>query len=118
MRPKDQGTRWESAIVTSAMAFGIDARRIAEGGQNDLGDIQLDVPNGDIWILEAKHRTNLNTHQTLRAAKKKAPAYANVAVIWKKSVRKAGNQNRTPDGEPSVVILDLPTFLTLIGDNQ
>ena len=117
-KAKAQGTRWETALVTAARAFGIEGRRLAEGGINDPGDIQLEPSNGDIWIIEAKHRANLNAHQALSAAKKKAPAYALVAVAWKKTVRKSNNQKRSADGEPSIVVLDLATFLTLIGDDQ
>ena len=40
------------------------AQRFAEGGSNDLGDIQLFV-DGVEYFIEAKSRQNLNIHQSL-----------------------------------------------------
>jgi hypothetical protein len=36
---KQKGTRWESDIVAYLGAEGIPARRVAQSGQNDTGDI-------------------------------------------------------------------------------
>ena len=48
-RNKQAGTRWESAVVVYLREQGVDARRVAQTGVRDLGDIHA----GD-WTLEAK----------------------------------------------------------------
>ena len=114
-KPKNQGTRYESTIVTLAKVYGLEAERIAEGGSLDLGDIRIYTPDGD-WIIEAKHRANLNIHQTVDKANAKAYP-RRVAVFWKRSVRKKGNTNRTPAG-PDIVAMRIDTFLEAIGGTR
>ncbi len=84
---KAQGTRFESALVNIANAFGLDAQRIAEAGINDRGDIEIlgNYPNRTV-----------------------------VALAWKRLVNKGGVK-RGPDGEPVVVVVSLHDFLTLLG---
>jgi len=114
-KSKAQGTRFETAIVGTLQAVGFGtARRIAEGGSNDEGDIEFDDAAGEHWIIEAKATANLNVSQTLHKAKIKAPAYSNVAVVWKRLTRKSGNERRTPDGVPIVVVLDWQTYMDLV----
>lgn len=108
-KPKRQGTAWETAIVKAAHAYGIPARRLAEEGSNDPGDIQL----GDTWILEARHRQNMNIHEALAKAKRKSPL-PNTAVVWKRMKRKKPGQQRRRSAGPPIVAIDLPTFLQLI----
>ena len=56
-----------------------------------FGDIECEntfaglIPNPKI-ILEAKHRQNLNVHQTLAKAKEKAGG--DVILTWKKTIKK------------------------------
>ena len=39
-KPKKQGTSFESSLVNKLIAEGYtDAKRLAEGGSNDIGDI-------------------------------------------------------------------------------
>lgn len=111
-KPKAQGTAWESATVAASQAFGLEAERLAEGGMNDLGDVRIYTPAGD-WIIEAKHRTALNIHETLEKAIRKSGT-PNTAVHWKRSARKKGNTNRTQVGVP-IVAITYERFLELIG---
>jgi hypothetical protein len=113
-RPKKQGTAAETAFVTAARGWGLVARRLPEGGSLDVGDVEVHTPDGDTWVVEVKHRTALNVHQTLHKARVKAGPRHSVAVVWKRSVRKGGNTRRTPDGEPVVVAVRLADFLALL----
>ncbi len=83
---KNQGTRFESTLVNIANALGMNARRIAEGGSKDRGDVEI-VGN--------------------------YPDKTVVALAWKRLVNRGGGK-RVPDGEPTVVVLSLRDFLTLM----
>lgn len=127
-KAKDQGTRYETAIVKRLNEhYGVrlvdhfkepppklPARRVAEGGIADLGDIELELGDKRLpLIIEAKHRQALNLHQTVSKANSKAGLSRSV-VFWKKLTRKAGQQRRTPDGVAEVVAMDVDTFLWLL----
>ena len=59
-KAKKQGTTYESNIVKRLNEnSNMKAQRFAEGGSNDLGDIQLFV-DGEEYFIEAKSRQNLN----------------------------------------------------------
>ena len=63
-KAKKQGTTYESNIVKRLNEnSNMKAQRFAEGGSNDLGDIQLFV-DGEEYFIEAKSRQNLNLHQS------------------------------------------------------
>lgn len=116
MRPRDQGTKWETEIVNRAQDMGLAASRIAEGGIYDRGDIEIwgdSKLGGGYWIVEAKDRANLNIHLALSKARLKAHRLESV-VAWKRRIRKGQNVNRTQDGEP-IVAMTLDLFLELIG---
>lgn len=123
-RPKDQGTRLETATVKYFQKSGLEARRLAEQGRNDLGDIEIYGARQPFpylarqpfpyLILECKARANLNVHQTLAKAIEKARGPAAI-VVWKKLTRKGDNRRRTPDGIGTTVTMDLDTFCRLIG---
>ncbi len=67
-KAKKQGTNYETNIVNRLnQVSNLKAQRFAEGGSNDLGDIQLFVDDEEFFI-EAKSRMNLNLHQTLDKA--------------------------------------------------
>lgn len=113
-KPKAQGTRHESWIVKELDAIGITARRLAEGGSEDEGDVEATI-NGTRWVLEGKARQNLNVQKTLGKARKKAGGDVPVAVIWKRLVKVAGYQNRQPvEGERVTVTLSMDDFIRLI----
>ena len=112
-KPKIQGTNHESWIVKALNAIGITARRLAEGGTYDEGDVEATLA-GERWVLEGKARQTLNVQQTLGKARQKAPG-ARVAVIWKRLVKVAGYTNRQPvAGERVVVILGWDDFVYLV----
>jgi hypothetical protein len=109
-KPKKQGTEWESEIVRRAKEAGFDARRLAEGGSTDEGDVELVSGGGGRMVVEAKHRSNLNVHKELLKAEGKTK-YPTV-IFWKRLGRKDGNTRRTADGPP-VVVMSMETFFDL-----
>ena len=112
-KAKAQGTTHESWVVKELGAAGIAARRLAEGGADDEGDVETYI-HGDRWVLEGKARQTLNIQATLGKARRKAGGLR-VAVVWKRLVKVAGYQNRQPvEGERVVVILGWDDFLFLV----
>lgn len=92
-KPKKQGTAAETRIVKLHRTYGIPARRLAEEGVNDLGDVEIwgswPNPNGSgcmMLIGEVKDRERLNLHDVLDLAEFKAKTYR-VAVFWTKRTR-------------------------------
>lgn len=123
-KARDQGTRYETSIVNRLNKHYqkreldselVVAKRIAEGGIADLGDVELELYRlGHLpLVIEAKHRQALNLHQTVAKANRKAGLSRSV-VFWKKLTRKAGAERRTPDGVAEVVAMDVDTFLWLL----
>lgn len=116
-KAKAQGTTHESWIVKAFAAAGITARRLAEGGADDEGDVEAGI-NGERWILEGKARQTLNVQATLGKARRKAGG-ARVAVVWKRLVKVAGYQNRQPvEGERIVVVIGWDDFMSLVLNNR
>ena len=112
-KPKQQGTRHESWIVNELEAVEVNARRLAEGGSEDEGDVEAFLA-GDRWVLEGKARQTLNVQATLGKARRKAGG-GRVAVVWKRLVKVAGMKNRQPvEGERVVVILGWDDFVFLV----
>jgi Holliday junction resolvase len=117
-KPKAQGTRHESWIVKELDAVGITARRLAEGGSEDEGDVEASF-NGTRWVLEGKATQNLNVQKILGKARRKAGGTTPVAVVWKRLVKVAGLTNRQPvEGERTVVILSWDDFINLIKEGK
>jgi hypothetical protein len=117
-RPKQIGTAWETAVKDRLIAQGYTARRIEEGGRYDVGDVIFVDYYGESWVVECKARANLNVTKTLANAKRKSMQrddHPHTVVAWKKLTRKDGNERRTPDGEPDVVIMDWDLFMALVG---
>lgn len=113
-KQKQQGTSHESWIVKALQDVGINARRLAEGGSADEGDVETFI-GGHRWILEGKARQNLNVQQTLGKARKKAGCSTPVAVIWKRLVRVPGYKVRQPvEGERITVTLGWDDFINLV----
>lgn len=116
-KPKIQGTAFETLTVNKLNEYGFKAKRLAEGGSNDKGDIECENTFSDTLpypkiILEAKHRQNLNVHQTLAKAKEKAGG--DVILAWKKTIRKNDSKVRVADGERIVYILDEDLLFKLL----
>lgn len=117
-KPKAQGTRHESWIVQELQALGIQARRLAEGGSADEGDVEATI-NGARWVLEGKATQNLNIQKILGKARKKAGGETPVAVVWKRLVKVAGYTNRQPvEGERVTVTISWEDFLRLLASKE
>lgn len=113
-RNKQQGTAFETWTRKALNALGIQARRLAEGGSYDEGDVEAHLPGDTRWVIECKARAALNVQDTLAKARRKAGG-APVILIWKRLVRVTGKQKRQPvAGEPIVVILGWDDFVKLI----
>jgi Holliday junction resolvase len=112
-KAKRQGTNYETNIVNRLNQIkNFKAQRFAEGGSNDLGDVQLFI-NDEEFFIEAKSRQNLNLHQTLDKAINKS-GDLNTLVFWKKLKRKSNNERRTNDGVPEVVSMSYDLFVKLL----
>jgi hypothetical protein len=113
-KQKAQGTAHESWTVKALDAIGIQARRIAEGGSADEGDVEAHLPDGR-WVLENKATQTLNVQKILGKARRKAGGSTPVAVVWKRLVKVAGKANRQPvEGERIVVIMSWDDFIRLV----
>ena len=88
------------------------AQRFADGGSNDLGDIQLFV-DGVEYFIEAKSRQNLNIHQSLEKALEKS-GDKNTVLFWKKLKTRDGNSRKSSDGMPEVVSMSYDLFIKLL----
>lgn len=114
--PKKKGTAFETAVVTAARALGFVARRLAEGGMADEGDLELWARDGTRIVIEAKATATLSPQTVLAKATAKARGHGHtgpVALIWKRATVKAGNTKASPDGPP-LVIMPLADWLNLI----
>jgi len=115
VRPKDQGTAFESWLVNRFKAIGLFSQRIAEGGAKDRGDLEVVLDNGMTFIVEAKATQTLNVTRVLNKARVKSGDGIMTVLAWKRLVKlKDGQKKRRPDGEPLVVVLGLDTFELLI----
>lgn len=111
---KKQGTAFETWTRKALNSIGIQARRIAEGGAHDEGDVEAQLDGDTRWVIECKARSALNIQDTLAKARRKAGG-APVILVWKRLVRVTGKQKRQPvSGEPIVVILGWDDFVKLI----
>lgn len=89
-KPKAQGTRWESQVTEQFRLQDIPAGRYPEGGTHDLGDVWVGQPflPGDPPPI--------------------------VALAWKRLIPKPGSSRRVPDGDATVVVIDLGDFIELV----
>lgn len=111
-RSRKQGTKLETGTCLAANARGLNARRLAEAGTRDEGDVEIVTDAGRV-VLECKARAALSLHEAWTKARRKAPADARVAVVWKRLVRKDGNRRRTAAG-PTLVAVPLDDYLDLL----
>ncbi len=86
-KQKNQGTAWETFLVKFFKALGLGARRLAEGGSKDKGDVYVSGTPQDKPLI--------------------------VAVAWKRLVKGTGAR-RVADGEKEVVVITLEDFGTLV----
>mgnify|MGYP001317246624 CR=1 FL=1 len=112
-KAKKQGTNYETNIVNRLNKNeNFRSQRFAEGGSNDLGDIQLFAQDEE-YFIEAKSRQNLNIHQSLDKAIDKSGS-VNTILFWKKLKKMDGNSRRSSDGMPEVVTMSYDLFVKLM----
>ena len=93
VKPKDQGTRAETGFVKTAQQAGCKAWRLAEAGSNDPGDVAVETPDGDTYIVEVKHRDRLSLHAEGEKTERKAAdadlpfPVAGTALYWRRTTR-------------------------------
>ena len=117
-KSKRQGTAFESWLVTRFKNIGLFSQRIAEGGSNDRGDLEVVLENGMTFTVEAKATQTLNVTRVLNKARLKSGDGVFTVLAWKRLVPNKEGERRKPDGEPMVVVMGLDTWelmLTLIG---
>jgi len=83
-RPRNKGTRAETAIVNYLLDQGISAKRLALRGKDDQGDIEVDAP----VLIEAKNCKTMQLAQWVDSIRKKAQP-GDVAVVWHHRPRKS-----------------------------
>lgn len=111
---KKQGTAFETWTRKALNALNIKARRIAEGGAYDEGDVEAHFGPDDRWVIECKSQSALNIQKTLAKARRKAGG-APVILVWKRLVRVPGKKVRQPvDGERIVVVLSWDDFVRIL----
>lgn len=104
-KQRAQGTRYESAVVKMLAAAGHTARRLAEGGSLDEGDVEATI-HGIPVIVECKARQVLATQETLARTRRKAGPVRLPLVFWRRLVPVTGKRVRQPvAGERDLVIL-------------
>lgn len=113
MKPKRQGTAYETEVVNYLSSRGFPAARLAEGGRRDRGDIGFDA-DGEAWIVECKARERLSLHQAVAKAESKAGADP-VVVFWRRLVSSEGGKRRKPNGVREVVAMTPEVFIRLLG---
>jgi hypothetical protein len=107
-KEKKQGTSYETATVRAAIAAGLRAERLAEGGSADIGDVR----SGD-YIFECKARQRLVIHDALAKAIKKSGT-EQTALFWKRLVPVAGSNRRQPVGLVEIVAITPAEYLRLL----
>jgi len=113
-KPKMQGTAFESWCVRAMQMMGLDAKRIAEGGSKDLGDVEINAGNRT-WFMECKSTQTLNVTRVLGKARTKSGSPRFTVLAWKRLTKlKEGQKKRRPDGEPIVVSMGWDTFEILL----
>lgn len=111
---KKQGTAFETWTRKALNALNIRARRIAEGGKYDEGDVEAHFGPDDRWVIECKSQSALNVQRILAKARRKAGG-APVILVWKRLVRVPGKKIRQPvEGERIVVVLSWADFVRIL----
>lgn len=107
-RPKSQGTGLESEVREAARTRGLPAQRYESGAPAR----DVDIDSHLRWVVECKHRANLNAHKTVLQSINAWPDWP-VMLVWKRLSRKDGNERRTADG-PTLACLPYGDLLDLL----
>jgi len=103
-----QGWELEAEVRAAALRRGMPAQRY----ENNSPGRDVDVDSDLRWVIECKHRANLNAHKTVLHSIAYWPDRP-VAVIWKRLSRKGDNARRTADG-PTLACLPYGDLLDLL----
>ena len=104
MRPKDRGTRWESAVVAYLQEHGHPfTERRALAGAHDKGDINLP---GVMIECKDEQKITLSVYADEVAAQTKNCPPGTVGVAWIK--------RRNAGVDRSYIVMDPATFLRLL----
>jgi hypothetical protein len=122
MKPKAQGTRAETRIIRLHQAWRLDAKRLAEGGKNDEGDVEVigylaNTIEADLGpnlrvVGEVKDREKLNAPEALQKAMLKSGTYR-TALFWSQPIKGGLIRRRK-----RVVVISESFWLELIGGHQ
>ena len=94
-----------------------EKRSSAEVGYKDIGDVKWEEYAGDIWIAECKATQTANVTRILSKARAKSGRALTTVLIWKRLTKlKPGQERRSSDGEPVVIVMALDTFKMLMAD--
>lgn len=115
-RPRKQGTAFETALCSTLNAVpGVDARRLAEGGSQDRGDLEIVTAQLAPIVVECKAREKLSVHDTVAKASQKAQNGRRAAVVWKRLLKSRPDaRRRTEAGDGPIVAMPLPLFCELL----
>lgn len=112
-KQKAQGTAFETWTRKALNALQLEARRLAEGGSYDEGDVETRL-NDERWVIECKATSSLNIQKVLGKARRKANGHP-VILVWKRLVKVRGLKVRQPvEGERIVVVLGWDDFVRLL----
>ena len=125
MRPKDQGTWYETYNHKRNQQQGHNSLKLAEGGMYDAGDVAIELADGGDWLIqECRWRQAMGIHRALEKAERKAAAAdlpfipVGAVLFWKRTVLTEGNVRRSAVGVPEVVVMSPETFFMLIGGDD
>lgn len=107
-KPKKQGWELEVEVRDAALRRGMPSQRYETGAPGHDVDIDSDLR----WVVECKHRANLNAHKAILHSIAHWPDHP-VALVWKRLSRKGDNQRRTADG-PTLGIVPYGMLLDLL----
>lgn len=72
---KARGSRWEAAIEEHCNAAALKARRLPRAGVKDIGDVAIELRNGQVIVGEAKAEKAIRLAQYLKEAAIEADHY-------------------------------------------
>jgi hypothetical protein len=101
---KQKGTRWESAVRDYLQDRGLPARRNAQHGAQDVGDLSIE---GYPFALEAKDHARIELASFVDQANREAH---NARVPYGAAVVK----RRGKGVHQAYVVMDLETFTTML----
>ena len=92
---KAKGSKWEADIENYANEEGLKARRLPRAGAKDIGDVAIELRNGQVLVVEAKNVKAANMAEFLRQADVESQNYEDKygVVSYPLVIVKARNQH-------------------------